>query len=73
MTLNTLVPSPIGEASRDGRIALELGHIPQGRQHLFFLHFQVNPTNVGRRAPDVELYDGERLLLHLDRTVTIWP
>ena len=30
MTLNTLEPSPIGEASRDGSIALDLGHIPAG-------------------------------------------
>jgi hypothetical protein len=73
MTLNTLEPGPIGEASRDGRIAMELGHVPAGGRHLFFLQFQVNPTNVGRRSADVDLYDGERLLLHVDRTVTIFP
>jgi hypothetical protein len=73
MTLNTLEPSPIGEANRDGRLALELGRIPAGSKHVFFLHFQVNPTNVGRRAQDVELLDGERRLLHVDRTVTVYP
>ncbi|MGH2996087.1 MAG: hypothetical protein ACRDM9_07210 [Gaiellaceae bacterium] len=73
MTLNTLEPGPIGEASRDGRIALELGHVPASQSHLFFLHFQVNPTNVGRRSQDVELYDGETPLLKIDRTVTVWP
>jgi hypothetical protein len=73
MTLNTLAPSPIGEASRDGRLALELGRIPAGGTHLFFLQFQVNPTNVGTRAQDVELYDGETRLLRLDRTITVWP
>ncbi|MBA3366913.1 MAG: hypothetical protein H0U03_14220 [Actinobacteria bacterium] len=73
MTLNTLEPSPVGEADRDGRIALELGRIPAGTTHRFFLHFQVNPTNVGRRAQDVELHDGETPLLHVDRTVTVWP
>jgi hypothetical protein len=74
MTLNTLEPGPIGEASRNGRIALELGHIPAGGLHRFFLHFQVNPTNVAfGRAQDVELHDGERLLLHIDRSVTVYP
>lgn len=73
MTLNTLEPSPIGEANRDGRLALELGRIPAGTKHVFFLHFQVNPTNVGRRAQDVELLDGERRLLHIDRIVTVFP
>lgn len=73
MTLNTLEPAPIGEASRDGRIALELGRIPSGSEHIFFLHFQVNPTNVGRREQDVELYDGEERLLTIDRSVTVFP
>ena len=73
MTLNTLEPSPVGEANRDGRLALELGRIPAGTTHRFFLHFQVNPTNIGRRSQDVDLEDGERRLLHVDRTVTIWP
>jgi hypothetical protein len=73
ITLNTLVPSPVGEANRDGKIALDLGHVPAGTKHVFFLHFQVNPTEVGRRSQDVALYDGETPLLELDRTVTIFP
>jgi hypothetical protein len=73
MTLNTVEPAPIGEASRDGRLAFELGRVPAGADYLLFLQFQVNPTNVGRRSTDVELYDGGRLLLRIDRTITIWP
>jgi hypothetical protein len=73
ITINTVEPSPIGEASRDGKLAFELGHIPKGDTYLFFLQLQVNPTNVGRRSQDVWLYDGETELLHIDRTITIWP
>jgi hypothetical protein len=73
MTLNSLVPSPLGEANRDGRLVLELGRIPAETKHVFFLHFQVNPTNVGRRQQDVDLMDGDRPLVHLDRTITIFP
>jgi hypothetical protein len=73
ITLNTLAPSPVGEASRDGKVALDLGHVPAGAEHVFFLHFQVNPTEVGRRAQDVALFDGETPLLAIDRTVTIFP
>ena len=72
MTLNTLEPAPIGEANRDGELVLELGRVPAGTKHVFFLHFQVNPTNVGRRSQDVDLFDGEALLVHLDRTITIY-
>jgi hypothetical protein len=73
ITLNTLVPSPVGEANRDGRIAFDLGRVRAGTEHVFFLHFQVNPTEIGRRSQDVDLYDGETPLLHVDRTVTIFP
>ena len=73
VTLNTVEPAPVGEASRDGRIAFELGHIPAGDQYRFYLHFQVNPTEFGRVSHDVELYDGDTLLARVDRTTTIWP
>ena len=73
ITLNTVAPSPVEEASRDGRIALELGRIPAGDEYRLYLHFQVNPTALGTRSQDVELYDGERLLLSLDRDAIVWP
>lgn len=73
ITLNTIVPSPVGEANRDGKIAFDLGRVRGGTEHVFFLHFQVNPTEIGRRPQDVELLDGETPLLAIDRTVTIFP
>lgn len=73
MQINTIEPSPIGESSRDGRLALEFGHVPAGEKLVTWLQFQVNPTNVGRRSQDVELYDDTTLLATADRTVTIFP
>jgi hypothetical protein len=73
MHLNTLEPAPIGEASRDGRIAFDFGRVPAGRSLLVFMQFQVNPTNVGRHSHDVDLYEGETHLAHIDRTVAILP
>jgi hypothetical protein len=73
ITINTVEPSPVGEASRDGKLAFELGRIPAGQKHVFFLQLQVNPTNVGHRSQDVRLYDGEELLATIDRTITVWP
>ena len=73
ITLNALVPSPVGEANRDGRIALDLGRVRAGTKHVFFLHFQVNPTEIGRRSQDVALYDGEERLVDIDRSITIFP
>jgi hypothetical protein len=73
ITLNSLVPSPVGEANRDGKIALDLGHVRAQSKHVFFLHFQVNPTEIGRRTQGVALYDGDRPLLQIDRMVTVFP
>ena len=73
MHINTIEPSPVGEASRDGRLALDFGHVPRGERLVAYLQFQVNPTNVGRRSQDVRLADGEDVLLTIDRTVTVYP
>jgi hypothetical protein len=73
ITINTVEPSPVGEASRDGNLVFELGHIPAGTSHIFFLHLQVNPTTIGRRSQDVALYDGDTFLTKVDRSVTIYP
>ena len=73
ITLNTIEPSPVGEANRDGKLAFDLGRVRAGTEHVFFLHFQVNPTNTGRRAQDVELQDGTTPLLHIKRTLTVYP
>ena len=73
MQINTIEPSPVGEGSHDGRLVLDLGHVPAGQRYILFMQFQVNPTNVGRRAQDVRLYDGTALLTTIHRRITIFP
>ena len=73
MTVNTIEPSPVNEASNNGRLSLELGHIPQGESYVLYVQFQVNPTNVGRRTQSVELLDGQTSLASFKRTVTVFP
>ena len=73
MTINTIEPSPIGEASRDGNLVLTLGHIPARATYLLFMQLQVNPTNIGHRSQDVALYDGDTLLTTIHRDITIFP
>jgi hypothetical protein len=73
ITINTVEPSPVGEASRDGKLVFVLGRIPAGQKHVFFLHLQVNPTNVGHRSQDVQLFDGDELLATIDRSITVFP
>jgi hypothetical protein len=73
ITINTIEPSPISEGSSNGRLTFDLGHIPAGGSYLLFMHFQVNPTNVGRRPQDVTLADGNTALITLHRTITVYP
>jgi hypothetical protein len=73
ITLNTIEPSPVGEASDNGRLELTLGHIPARQSYLLFVQSQVNPTTLGRRSQDAWLYDGKTRLAKLDRTMTIFP
>jgi hypothetical protein len=72
-TMNTLAPSPLGEASRDGDLLLTLGHIRAGTSFRLFMQFQVNPTNIGSRDAGYTLYDGGTKLVHVDRTLRIFP
>ncbi len=74
MSINTIEPAPVGETSANGRMSIELGAIPAGEAYILNMQFQANPTNTAWREPqDVDLYDGAKHLLHLDRTITIFP
>lgn len=74
MSVNTIEPSPVNEGSRDGKLELQLGHVPAGHAYVLWMQFQVNPTNVAWRRPaGVTLLDGSRTIAHIDRSTTILP
>jgi hypothetical protein len=73
MSINSIEPQPLSEASDDGRMSLDLGHVPAGESSVVFIYFQVNPTNVGHRSQAVELRDGDERLAVVDRSITIFP
>lgn len=71
--INTIEPSPLGQASRNGDMLFTLGHIPAGEKYILYMGFQTNPTNVGFHSADVTLYDGGSRIAHLDRKLTVYP
>ncbi|MEO5633720.1 hypothetical protein [Gaiella sp.] len=74
LSINTIEPSPIGEASRDGRLALDFGAIQPGHAVVAYVQFQVNPAQfLKRRSQGVALTDGEQPLLRIDRSLTVFP
>jgi hypothetical protein len=71
--INTIEPAPTEETGRDGRLTFHFGPLGAGEQLVLYMQFQVNPTNVGRRSADVELYDGDRPIATVERTITVFP
>jgi hypothetical protein len=74
MAINTIEPSPLGEASDDGRLSLDLGHVPAGRSYVLYMQFQVNPTNLAwNRRAGVRLFDGDTPLATIHRSLIVFP
>ena len=73
LSVNTIAPAPEAEESRDGRLALDYGVLQAGERLVAYLQFQVNPASLGRRSQAVRLADGERVLVEVDRTITVFP
>jgi hypothetical protein len=74
MSMNTIEPNPVSQASNGGRLSFELGHIGVGKSFILFLQFQVNPTNIAlNRKQTVWLMDGKTRLLTYSRGVTVFP
>jgi hypothetical protein len=73
MSLNAIAPETSSQSSHDGTVVLSFGNLPAGQSFICWLYFQVNPTNVGNRREDVSLLDGNQPLLHVHRSLTIFP
>ena len=73
MSVNSIVPEPEEETSKQGQVQLTYGKLEAGESLVTRIYFQVNPTNVGKRREDVTLADGETPLLTVHRSLTIFP
>jgi hypothetical protein len=73
MGVNSIKPEPESETSRDGKIVLEYGTWPAGKELVCWLNFQVNATNVGNRSENVSLENSGETLVTVHRSLTIFP
>ena len=73
MSVNSIVPDPVQQVTRDGRLRMTYASLPAGRSLQVWIYFQANPTNVERRSQDVELADGDHRIAAIHRSVTVWP
>jgi hypothetical protein len=73
MQVNSIEPSPVGEASRDGRLVLSYDAVDAGERLVVWLEFEVNPTNTGHRSYGLELDDADTSIAAIDRHITVFP
>lgn len=73
LTINTIEPSPAGEASRGGRLVLTFDSLQPGESLTLWLEYQANPTHVGTTAQDLELDDRNTVLAAVHRSLTVFP
>ena len=73
MSVNSIVPQPVQQVTRDGRLRMTFPAMPAGTSMQVWIYFQANPTNVERRSQDVELADGPHRIAGVHRSVTVWP
>lgn len=73
MQVNSVTPQPRSESSDDGDIVLRLDDIAAGTKAVYFIEFQVNPTNIGRRSQNVRLTAAGQQVLTVDRDITVLP
>ena len=72
-TLNSLEPTPLGQASSKGKLIFTLGHVRAGATYTLYMEFQANATNVGIHHQGIVLLDGQQRLAELKRSVTTYP
>jgi hypothetical protein len=73
MQVNSIEPSPVGEASRDGRVVLSYDSLDAGERLVVWLQFEVDPTSVGDRSYDLELDDADTQVAAVHRRITVLP
>lgn len=72
-TANTLEPTPANETANGGRLQLTYPAIDAGDSLTIWMQWQTNPTTIGSFDAGTRLFDGDRLVAELDRTVTVFP
>jgi hypothetical protein len=73
MQVNTIEPSPAGEASRGPQVVLSYDALQPGDELVVYLQLQVNPTTVGEQDTSVQLDDETDRLARVRHVTTVLP
>jgi hypothetical protein len=73
MQVNTIEPSPTGEASRGPQVVLSYDALQPGDELVVYLQLQVNPTTAGEQDTSVQLDDETDRLARVRHVTTVLP
>lgn len=73
ITINTAIPQASEEEYRDGLLLLHYGPLAAGETILLKLDSQVNPDLVWGNRGEIQVRDGERVIVRLPITVMVLP
>jgi hypothetical protein len=73
MSLNGVAPQPSTQTAQGRWQVWDFGKIPAATPFHVWISWQTNPTNLGRHAQTVALYDGGTQLMTAQRTLTVFP
>jgi hypothetical protein len=73
MQMNTIEPSPVGEASRGPQLVFSYDELSAGDELVVYLQFQTDPTTMGGQDATVALDDATTPLARVDHTITVLP
>lgn len=73
MTVNTIIPSPVDEESRNGEFRFTFGPMEPRTEFLLKVDLQVNPDIIGGNEGTVTLYDGSQQIVATDINIGVLP
>ena len=72
-TLNAAAPQSNQESSTQDGSILDYGQLDAGATMPIWISWQVNPTTVGEKDQDVQIFDGPKEITAVHRSVYIFP
>ena len=72
-TLNAQAPQSNQQASTPAGGVFDYGQLDAGATMPIWVSWQVNPTTVGEKDQDVEIFDGSKPIVSVHRSVYIFP
>lgn len=73
MTLNGVAPQPSTESGQAGRVSYQYDRLRAGQTMTIWMYFQFNSINVGHRSANVSRADGNRRIVSVERSLTVFP